>query len=170
MPVLDVRSPDYARARTMADRVLSENFVNDPPVRVSELADVYGWPIKYVRWPEQYAHVSGYCDFGRTEIVVNAADNLVRQRFTMAHELGHALLHRQAILGDPSRYNVLMRAPLGAVKDPWEQEANMFAAHLLVPRSLLDRFRAAASERELATIFLVSEEFMRFRLRNEYGG
>jgi Zn-dependent peptidase ImmA (M78 family) len=156
-----------ARAVSMASKVLNDNYVTEPPVRVAEIAEAYSWPVKFVTWPPQYAHVSGYCDFDEHHIAVNAAEPAKRQRFTIAHELGHAILHREIIRSAPNRYNALLRAPLGGVKDPLEQEANMFAAHLLVPRNMLDRYVNVASDAELSTVFIVSEDVIRYRRQNE---
>lgn len=58
-----------------------------------------------------------------------------RQTFTMAHELGHLLLHRASIIDD--------EADMVAV-DGAEQEANAFAGNLLVP----DHFLAQISDRD----------------------
>ncbi|OLR91950.1 XRE family transcriptional regulator [Actinokineospora bangkokensis] len=49
------------------------------------------------------------------------ADDVFRQRFTAAHELGHLLLHRNSSAGDPSH----------------EHEANVFAAEFLTPAATI---------------------------------
>lgn len=49
------------------------------------------------------------------------ADDVYRHRFTAAHELGHLLLHRNSVPGDPMQ----------------EQEANRFAAELLTPAAII---------------------------------
>lgn len=58
-----------------------------------------------------------------------------RQTFTIAHELGHLLMHRASVIDDD--------ADMAAV-DGAEQEANAFAAHLLVP----DHFLAQVLDRD----------------------
>ena len=78
------------------------------------------------------------------------------------------MLHARLFANHPDEYKVLMRAPLGGVKDPLEQEANAFAANLLVPRQFLDRYYRIASSAELARLFIVSEEVIRYRLKLEY--
>jgi len=49
------------------------------------------------------------------------ADDVYRHRFTAAHELGHLVLHRNSVPGDPVQ----------------EQEANRFAAELLTPATVI---------------------------------
>ena len=99
---------------------------------------------------------------------------LVRQRFSAAHELGHAVLHR----GQLGRYraDAVIEDSLDA-KDPVEREANAFAAELLMPEEVV---RARALELKslhgccppgvlayrLSAELLVSREAMRYRLKN----
>jgi Zn-dependent peptidase ImmA (M78 family) len=160
--------PDYARAKSRAFKVLKENLIDLPPVNPVEIARNEIWPVKFATFPPQSSNVSGYCDFERREIVVNGNEPTNRQTFTIAHELGHALLHEDIFRQEPSRYKVLMRSPMGRTKDPLEQEANAFAANLLVPRFLLDKYAKVASVYELSRLFVVSEDVIRFRMLNEY--
>jgi len=84
--------------------------------------------------------------------------------------LGHWFLHKDIIQKDESKYSVFMRSPLAKEGlDVLEQEANCFAANLLVPREFLNKYKDIASESSLATVFIVSKEVIRFRLRFEYG-
>ena len=108
---------------------------------------------------------------GRFEIVVNAADPETRQRFTIAHELGHFIYHRHLIgsgVGDDRAYR---SAGAGIYKNTMigpaeEREANQFASGLLMPESLLASLRAHDHHDpvELADILQVSVPAMRVRL------
>ncbi len=63
-------------------------------------------------------------------IVVRGASNARRRRFTIAHEIGHFVLH-------PGR---LAPERGGAVNEAWrlqEREADQFAAELLMPEALV---------------------------------
>ncbi|MDJ1486288.1 ImmA/IrrE family metallo-endopeptidase [Cytophagaceae bacterium YF14B1] len=64
-----------------------------------------------------------------------------RQRFTIAHELGHYILghQRQGIFVDtPEKYFTLFRDHVSSTgEDSQEREANAFAASILMPRNLL---------------------------------
>jgi hypothetical protein len=67
-------------------------------------------------------------------IRVNKNDPSRRQRFTVAHELAHFLLHRDQI-GNGVTDDVLYRSSLS---DAREAQANRLAADLLMPRTLVD--------------------------------
>jgi Zn-dependent peptidase ImmA (M78 family) len=105
-------------------------------------------------------------------IAVNSAHPRVRQRFTVAHELGHAMLDS----GDQMHIDQAFRlraAHRGHKVDPDEAAANSFAATLLMPE---DDLREAvgdgldltdgASMREIARHFGVSQQALVFRLAN----
>ena len=101
---------------------------------------------------------------------MNSQEALVRQRFTIAHELGHFVLHPQQDAFVDFRKE---RTP-GEERSPRERQADMFAAALLMPRkSLLKDFRRLAKDgyteaitATLAKQYHVSEDAMRFRLIN----
>lgn len=116
-------------------------------------------------------------------IMVNKAHHPNRQRFTIAHELGHLVLHHND--GDRLFIDTHLRtyqrrgsAGSGVYEEPGstttpaeEKEANQFASALLMPRELLlsktvgrefwDELDVAA----LAAEFGVSEQAMTIRLR-----
>lgn len=109
----------------------------------------------------------GFYDPKARAIYVNRDDPPNRQTFTIAHELGHHYLHRDFILTHPDQYKVLYRKPMGRETDPIEKEANSFAANLLVPTEWLKRYYRIASVAEMARVFIVSEEVIRWRLITE---
>jgi Zn-dependent peptidase ImmA (M78 family) len=157
-------TPDYHKASTMARRVLRENNIVRPPVAPRELAEAYGLTVSVVSLSD-LPNVAGFMDFTDSTIYVNGDDHYNRQTFTIAHELGHYLLHKPLFEAHPEKYKVLMRAPLGAEQDPIEKEANAFAADLLVPLDLLKLYGKYATEDDLARLFAVSNEVIRYRLK-----
>jgi Zn-dependent peptidase ImmA (M78 family) len=111
---------------------------------------------------------------GATAIVVNERHAPVRQRFTIAHELGHLQLHKgRPLVVDHVRVN-LRDARSRAAVDIEEIEANAFAAELLMPRALilaamhrvLDSTPAGQLAADLAHGFGVSKEAAEYRLVN----
>ncbi len=107
-------------------------------------------------------------DIAEKSIWVNADDAPTRRNFTIAHEFGHWLLHKEAIEQDPSSYKVLFRQPLGGIKDYRETEANSFAGNLLVPTQMLKICRAAKfTSQQMAILFGVSEDVINYRLKQE---
>lgn len=104
-------------------------------------------------------------------ILVNAAHAPVRQRFTIAHELGHFIYHRDLLgrgTGDTRAYRAEPRTgfPNPHITPLEERQANAFAANVLMPRALISEFenRGIVSSSLLAEIFEVSVDAMRIRL------
>lgn len=147
--------------------VLRDNAIIQPPIKPKEIAENYGVTVIFAEFPDAMSSVMGFYDWKSQSIFVNEVDPPNRQTFTIAHEFGHHLLHRDYLLQHPEQYRVLMRQPLGGEKLPLEQEANAFAANLLVPRKLLVEYAKVASQAELARLFIVSEEVIRWRMITE---
>ncbi len=111
------------------------------------------------------------------KICVNQDDPKVRQRFTIAHELGHHVLKHQFEAGDHvhvDRGNVILyRAKQPAGFDVQEREANKFAAALLMPVALLKEHARIQRPKgpltdldveQLAEKFQVSQQAMTIQL------
>src|SRR5258708_7744648 len=71
-------------------------------------------------------------------IGVNKNHALSRKRFTIAHELGHLLLHTKNGVHLDQAIVQMRDARASAGLDDEEMEANRFAAELLMPRSFLE--------------------------------
>jgi hypothetical protein len=101
---------------------------------------------------------------GGYSIHVNASDAYTRQRFTIAHELAHYLLHRDKI-GDGITDDALYRSDKMTTQD--EYAANNKAADLLMPRRLVMKClsEGTSGAETLAHIFEVSVPAMQVRLR-----
>ena len=136
-----------------------------PPIPVYEIAEQNGVNVVVVDFGKHSESVSGLCDFVNARLYVNAKDSTERKTFTIAHELGHWMLHRDIFAADPDRYPVLPRFSDPHRGDPLEMEANRFAATLLVPERLLAPVRGASIS-QLAGIFGVSRSMMEFRIKN----
>lgn len=95
-------------------------------------------------------------------IMFNPADSVKRQRFTIAHELGHYLLGHGHAFRDPSSHFSM------SYYDPREVDANQFAAEVLMPEvavNVLVKQRKITDVSELARIFDVSVNAMSYRLK-----
>jgi Zn-dependent peptidase ImmA (M78 family) len=98
-------------------------------------------------------------------VVLRAGESEARQRFTLAHELGHWVCQ----VKEGHEAPVFCRdVDISQVADrQLEREANVFAAELLMPEpAVRAEFPRAASTGELAGWFGVSEEAMGWRLHN----
>lgn len=96
-------------------------------------------------------------------IEYNSDEPIVRQRFTVAHELGHHVLgHADAPRDEPAAFGA-------SVASPDEREANQFAAALLMPanavRLLVEGGRYGSID-EIAKEFGVSRAAMIYRIKN----
>lgn len=154
---------------TEEEAKIVQQFVTERPVRVGELAEKLGLAV--IRSP-MAPKVSGLIQPSERaasgfEIRVNKFEVPERQRFTVAHEIAHYLLHRDHI-GSGVVDNVLYRSNLTSKK---ETEANRFAADIIMPVNLvvdeLKRLGGSRTEdtaQELANLFRVSLPAMRVRL------
>lgn len=96
-------------------------------------------------------------------IVVNSKDNQRRQRFTMAHEIAHFILHRDLLRGDLVD-DALYRSP--SLSDEYERQADRFAAQVLLPaHAVREAFKRTKALAALAEMFEVSDSALRIRLR-----
>jgi Zn-dependent peptidase ImmA (M78 family) len=106
---------------------------------------------------------------GRDTLLVNDNDSPVRKRFTIAHEIGHSLLHLEADGEFVDREVDMFRAPedqsTGSDLHRYEVEANQFAAALLMDADLVrEHWPQIRSVKGMAALFRVSESAMGYRL------
>jgi Zn-dependent peptidase ImmA (M78 family) len=156
-------STDWKKARAVADD-LTERY-SSPPIPVLEIAERSGVDVVFADMGPHADVVAGFCDFAAAKLYVNRADIPNRQSFTIAHELGHWLLHRDLFKAHPEKYPVLPRFQSTDKNNPVEQEANFFAANLLVPARLLKPV-SNAPVAALAGAFKVSRTMMEYRVKN----
>lgn len=155
--------PRWGLAERMANNLTRD--YSTPPIPVHEIAERSGVNVVFEDFGTHSESVSGFCDFANARLYVNKDDLPERQSFTMAHELGHWLLHRDFYRDHPEDYPVLPRFSDPNREDPKEKEANKFAACLLVPDRLLRPVRGAPVS-SLASVFGVSRTMMEFRVKN----
>jgi Zn-dependent peptidase ImmA (M78 family) len=123
----------------MVEALLNESGVVGAPIPVSQIAKAKGARI-YVDALE--GDLSGflYRDAAQAVIGVNTRHSPARQNFTIAHELGHLLLHDQEKLHVDHEFRMRLRNDVSSQgTDEAEQEANFFAASLLMPKEFIDR-------------------------------
>jgi Zn-dependent peptidase ImmA (M78 family) len=162
----ELLKPDYRRAEKEAIRLLNESGIYEPPVNPVEIARSIGVQVRFVTFSGESEGVAGLYNPADDAILVNQGEAGVRQTFTIAHELGHKVLHQEWAKSEA--YKVLWRDPKRQTKDRWEQEANAFAANLLMPRQMVDAYRTFPVT-VIAKIFAVSEAVAGYRLKNLYG-
>jgi Zn-dependent peptidase ImmA (M78 family) len=158
--------PNYRHAEKEAISLLNKAGVFEPPVNPVDIARQLGVQVNFVTFSGDSEGVSGLYDPSQNAIYVNQDDPGVRQTFTIAHELGHKVLHED--WARSAAYKVLWRDPRKQGKDRFEQEANFFAANLLMPKGMVSCYKEHPIS-VVAKIFAVSEDAARFRMQNLYG-
>lgn len=149
---------------------ITKRYWNEIPVRVFDLARELGLGPVAAPLPD---HISGMIRRvgDRWECVYNQGHARVRQRFTVAHEIGHFIYHRDLLhqgVGDTLAYRAEgSELPNPLITREHEWQANNFAANLLVPSQWLRAAQAAGitDVDELARNFNVSGTVMRIKLR-----
>jgi Zn-dependent peptidase ImmA (M78 family) len=163
-------------ARTQAEKLVDRLGINSLPIKVDKIAASLNLSVTSANLGEG---VSGLLisDGITAHVITHENDAPKRQRFTIAHEIGHYYLQHQFEEGehvhvDRGHY-ISQRGPKASDgTDIKEIEANQFAASLLMPSkfvhqkvkelgggSLLDQHVS-----QLAEEFQVSEQAMTIRL------
>lgn len=167
------------KIRFLAKDLLEQAKVSSPPVPIAEIARLHGLTLRLSESPD--SSISGFLFLGgeKPVIGVNASHHENRQRFTIAHELAHFLLHGfspQELYVDHS-FQVLLRDDRSSEgTDEKEREANLFASEILMPVDFLREDLQDSKQmdiehddvflRELASRYQVSRQAMVYRLTN----
>jgi Zn-dependent peptidase ImmA (M78 family) len=151
----------------IVDSIHQEFGVRAMPVQLEEIVEKLGIRIK--KAPSEEFSGLLLRKEGRALIGVNSNEPQVRQRFTIAHELGHYFLHKTQDAFIDYRDN-----ESGIVRNSRERTANVFAATFLMPRShvvadLKKTAKGGIFETEierLAKKYDVSKEAMNYSILN----
>lgn len=144
-------------------------FTSETPVRVGALAMALGLKVTKAPLPAKISGVIQPCREaeGGFEIKVNKYEIPERQRFSVAHEISHYLLHKEYIKNGVVD-NIMYRSNLSSTK---EVEANKLAAEIIMPvaliKSEIKNYEGPKDQdfsEEMAHKFRVSEPAMRIRL------
>ena len=144
-------------------------YTSSFPVKVGELANELGLKVTRAPMPPKISGLIQPCADAPSgfEIKVNKYEMPERQRFTVAHEISHYLLHRDDI-GSGVVDSIMYRSNLTSRK---ETEANRLAADIVMPAKVvgreLDRLggrRTDEAVETLASMFRVSVPAMKVRL------
>jgi Zn-dependent peptidase ImmA (M78 family) len=160
---------DIDRIEKTAEETLQEVFGDDLnalmlPVNINELLESNNLELEKVFF--QDPDVSGSFERASNRIRINVKDPAWRQAFTAAHELGHYRLHSDADVETLYRMDLPKAGGMSQLDDR-EQQANWFAASLLMPKPLVIKFWGLTRDvSRLAEIFGVSISAMQFRLKN----
>lgn len=140
-------------------------FQNQVPVDLVAIAAALGVPVVHTPLGREIAGqiTRDPRKGGRSGFVIhiNSSEHPNRQRFTLAHEIAHFILHRDLIesgLIDDTMY----RSDLG---DRYESQANRLAADILMPvRQVRKYLNTGMAVEALAQLFKVSAAAMKIRV------
>jgi Zn-dependent peptidase ImmA (M78 family) len=171
-----------AEIETCAADIVRRAAAFDVPVDLAKVADALDVTVHFDTLEDK---VSGVLIVRSDErhALINATHHSNRQRFSLAHELGHLVLHESK--GDRLFVDTTMRVyqrpgaatdaayhqPESTTKPFEEREANRFASALLMPGELIEREAQSldlSDENDiahLARLFLVSDQAMSIRLQ-----
>jgi len=166
---------NFRKSETCASDILSRYNIEKAPIPVEQIIKWEGLQLVEYNLGED---ISGILMINETfsAIGVNPKNHPNRQRFSMAHELGHYLLHKdRSNLFIDKDFIVMFRHSThhySVDEKRQEQEANAFAAALLMPTRIIenevDRLKIYSHNEtelisELAKNFKVSEVAMSYR-------
>ena len=166
-------APRYSLARRKARNLIQEAKIKQAPVPVEKIARRLRAAIHYEPFQGQVSGMVHRKSDGSAIIGVNSSHAPTRQRFTIAHELAHLVLHKDEKLHVDEKFPIGFRDEESslATKDS-EIEANQFAAELLMPmkflvveiKNLPENLETDEAIQELADRFQVSVQAITLRL------
>jgi hypothetical protein len=151
-------SPSHIRRQ--AARLLESAGVSREPVSLRDVVSALNLELVQ-KTREPFSCEAALEPLGDTRaVVLHGASNERRRRFTIAHEVGHFVLH-------PARVRPERGGHVTEAMRSEEREADAFAAELLMPEPLVRQavLEQGANASLLADRFQVSTKAMEIRLR-----
>ncbi len=164
-----MNEPNYAYARKMARKVLKDYKINQVPTDLKKIIERRG--LKFIELNDPTDIDGAILEIeGEPKIaVLNTAKAIARQRFTLAHELGHIFLHhaKRDIYDSESAREEEGEYAVKSGKPPKEIEADAFASELLIPYDQLKKNSDKLNDLDvLAEMFQVSKQAMTIAITN----
>lgn len=163
----------WSLTKKMANELLDNGCVKSAPIPVERLASLVGATIRYRPLDNDLSGMVQRNDDKTAIIGINSSHADVRKRFSIAHEIGHLVLHDENLHIDENVSSAVQfrneYSSLGV--DDIEIEANQFAAEILMPEQMLlkdvEKYKDNSPEtviEELANLYDVSIQSMTIRL------
>ncbi len=140
-----------------------KNNLETNPVNISQIAELLRISVRYEPMgDEESGSLRKDKKTGVWVMTVNSLHHPNRQRFTIAHEIAHSILH--AANSDLFEDKTFFR---NSESNRMEFEANVFAAELLMPRVAFENYIENVSPRveDIASHFQVSSHAVRIRAK-----
>jgi Zn-dependent peptidase ImmA (M78 family) len=153
---------------TITLNLLDKYNVQEPIVDICMICQKEGFQVEYFQSEKNSKEYEIEGAFYRKEnkILINSTRPAQRMAFTLARELGHALMH-----GDIDR-DILLTDGKSSSPDHLAEEANKFAAYLLMPEHMIKQQMekwglSLIHTPILANLFGVPLSAMNFRLNKQ---
>ena len=159
----------YTKAKQQAEKILTDFAIATAPVDVKCIAEKLGIEISYAP-STKYSGILIRKSDNKVLMGINNSENSGRMRFTIAHELGHFILHPRDNVTIDYRDRQTSNNKLQK-----EKLVDFFAANLLMPESLIKKDFGLTVKNgvffeedlvNLADKYQVSGEAMKWRLIN----
>jgi Zn-dependent peptidase ImmA (M78 family) len=147
--------PRISFSREAARKVIKKYSLT-PPIPIEQiLKEQFDFNIVLI---EATDNISAFVDLNDHYIGINQNHHNNRQRFTLAHELGHySLGHKERT------YTEYTQTP-GKERSNLETEANEFAAELLMPLAVIKKVSKDMNVDSMVNYFQVSKEALFYQL------
>lgn len=159
--------PNYKYARDMARKILKDYGLTSIPIDLKKIFDALGYQQVELDDPDDVDGMIMKISGKPSIVVINTKKPMARQRFTLAHELGHLFLnHDKRDIYDAETARD-QSDDFGIQKPAKETEADIFASELLIPFEHIKKYNDRLSDVEwLLQIFQVSKTAMLIAVEN----
>ena len=161
-----IEKPRYSHATKVAQKILKDAKINMPPVDLKKILANLNINLLSYSFPNKVSAIL-LKEKNMLVVGVNSNQHQHRQRFSIAHEIGHYVLgHYKDIFVDFSeisegRFDAF---DIGHNKIQ-EQEANYFASELLMPSEMIKRdFEKIGNINEIINLYNVSKDALWVKL------
>jgi len=161
-----IEKPRYSHATKLAQKIIIEAKVGDPPVDLNKVLANLEMNLLPYDFPEKVSAIL-LKENNMLVVGVNKNNHLNRQRFSIAHEIGHYMLgHYRDMFVDTAEISEGKFDAFDTEHNKvQEQEANHFAGELLMPSINLKRdFQKLHNVDALSKLYQVSKEALWIRL------
>jgi Predicted Zn peptidase len=164
----------YKVSRDLSWQIIIDQNLHTLPVKVSDLCRNYNITLGKYRTNEQLLQQLQLFELSKKSdgltvrmgekvfIFYNDSNTPARQRFTVAHELGHFFLKHEGIQNGSCAYSERNSEPSYGDEEP-ELQANVFASRILAPACVLWGMQLHTAE-EIAKVCDISMQSAHFRL------
>jgi len=164
--------PRFQFARRKAEDLIRSVGVTSAPVPIEKIAKKLGAELRFEPFEGELSGMVHRPKKTAAIIGINSLHPKTRQRFTIAHEIAHLVLHSDEEFHVDNRYLGFRNDRSSQAIDDREIEANQFAAALLMPQTLVfsdvgvlpDDIEPEQAVEELAAKYQVSQQAMTIRL------